>query len=75
MSKKRFVLPLDHYPTRMPLLDSFVAYMALDLYNAPGWVWGVAGTLLAMLWLGWLLLINQQETKPLPGYGEQKDKA
>lgn len=75
MSKKRFVLPADHCMTRPPLMSSVVLYMALDLYHAPGWLWGVMGTLMAILWIGWALVMWQQETKPLPGYGEQKEKA
>lgn len=30
-----------------------VLYMALDLYHAPGWLWGVMGTLMSVLWIGW----------------------
>lgn len=73
MSKKTFVFPADHYPASPPLLASVVLYMALDLYHAPGWLWGVIGTLMAFLWLGWGILRWTQETKPLPGYGKQKD--
>ena len=75
MSKKRFVLPNDHYTGKLPLLSSAVLYMALDLYHAPAWLWGVAWTLMALLWIGSVMVLWQQETKPLPGYGEQKDKA
>jgi hypothetical protein len=71
---KRVVLPIDHYIARPPVLSSAVLYMALDLYYAPGWLWGAAWTVMGLLWLAWVMLRLQQETKPLPGYGEQKDK-
>lgn len=72
--KKLYVFPHDHLPTRPPLIASILFYMALDVYDAPGWAWGVVGTLVFVLWVGWLILLLQQETKPLPGYGET-DKA
>lgn len=75
MKPKRFVLPVDHLPTRMPLGSSVLLYMALDLYHAPGWMWGVTWTLMAVLWIGWALIVWQQETKPMAGYGEQKENA
>lgn len=75
MTKKRFVLPADHLPTRMPLWSSVVLYMALDLYHAPGWLWGMTCTVMALLWIGWALVFWQQEPKPMAGYGEQKEKA
>ena len=75
MANKRFVLPTDHYSAKLPLLSSVVLYMALDMYRAPAWLWGVASTLMALLWVGCFVALWQQETKPLPGYGEQKDKA
>lgn len=74
MANKRFVLPNDHYIARPPLMSSVVLYMALDIYAAPGWMWCVLWTLMGLLWIGWGVCLWQQEVKPLPGYGEQKEK-
>lgn len=75
MPKSRIVFPVDHIPSRPPTISSLVLYMALDLYHAPGWLWGVTGTLMAVLWIGWIVTVQQQETRPLNGYGDQKEKA
>jgi len=74
MRKKHFVFPADHFFSRPPLLSSIVAYLALDIYHAPEWLWGVLGALMAAGWIGWAMLIWQQESKPLPGYGSHKTK-
>jgi hypothetical protein len=70
MKSKRVVIPVNHYPTRSPALATAVLYMALDIYKAPGWVWGVLGTLMAAAWIGWVITLRKQEEKPLPGYGD-----
>lgn len=71
--KKRNVFPGTHFPARPPILTTAVATMAADLYQAPGWVWGVSMTLLAILWVVWVVAVATQELKPLKGWGEQDD--
>ena len=68
---KRFIIPQTHFPVRAPLWQSVVLYMALDIYNAPGWLWGVMGTIAAILWIIFVMITWQEENKPLPGYGEE----
>lgn len=72
MAKKRVVLPLSHLPTKLPLLSSIVFYMALDLYQAPGWAWGVVGTIMAVTWIVWAIDALRQEDRDLPGYGNRE---
>lgn len=74
MKTKRIVLPADHFPTRPPTLMTAVAYMGMDIYGAPGWLWGAVGVVLGIVWLGWIVQLFREEVKPLAGYGEQKDK-
>ena len=69
---KRYVIPANQLPSRPPVMASALAYMALDLYGAPGWVWGVACTLFALLWVLWLVVLVEEEAKPLPGYGKTR---
>lgn len=45
------VISVKNLPARFPVLLTAVAYLYLDKYNAPGWVWGVSGTVLAILWV------------------------
>lgn len=72
MKKTIRVLPVNHFPTRPPILLTGVAYMALDIYKAPGWLWGVAATFGALAWLGWAVSAWREEQKPLAGYGSQE---
>jgi hypothetical protein len=69
MSKTRYVIPVDHLPARPPIVFTAVAFMALDLYDAPGVAWGVLGTVIALAWIGWAILVARQESKKMPGYG------
>jgi hypothetical protein len=67
--KKYVVIPWSHLPAKLPLVQSIVAWMALDFYGAPGWLWGVLGTLFAALWVAAIVAMGRQESRPLPGYG------
>lgn len=51
--EKRKVISSKNLLTRSPLLASIVC-LALDILGAPGWAWGVLGTLLAILWLAFI---------------------
>lgn len=69
MAKKIIVLPLDHLPVRMPLIPSIVFYIALDMYKAPGWLWGVVGSIMVLVWIVWAAMAWRQEVRPIAGYG------
>ncbi len=53
----------------MPVATTAITYLLLDRWAPPGWVWGVVGTLVLMLWLGALLIRWNEEPKRLNGYG------
>lgn len=59
-------------PMRCPLMGTFVWYLLLDRLGAPGWVWGVIGTLLACVWVAWIAAQFLNESQPLHGFGEIK---
>lgn len=44
------VISYKNMPVRLPVGGTCVLYLMLDRFQAPGWVWGVLGTLLAILW-------------------------
>lgn len=71
--KKNYVFPSDHLPMKPPVLLSAVLYMALDMYSAPGWLWGVCWTLMAIVWASFVLVAFAGKTKPLPGYGKRDE--
>lgn len=53
--KKSNVISWKNLPARLPWVSTAVAYLYLDKYNAPGWVWGMVITLFAILWILCLL--------------------
>lgn len=55
------VISYKNLPARAPILLTAVAYLYLDRYNAPGWVWGIVGTLMAFLWISYMLANYWQE--------------
>jgi len=52
-----------HLPSRMPLLHTAVAWLALDRFDYPPVASGVVWTLVAIVWLGWLVSFGMEETK------------
>ncbi len=46
-------------PTKLPGLTTLVVCLALDYWDAVGWVWGVAVTLLAIMWIAAIVDICQ----------------
>lgn len=49
MSKKYFIKH-SNLPPRFPLVGTVFWWMFLDYINAPGWVFGVVGTFLIIMW-------------------------
>ena len=47
---KKKVIKYNNLPTRIPLWSTIVAYLLLDKFNAPGWVWGAFGLLSVIVW-------------------------
>jgi len=48
----RSVLAWKNMPLRWPIGLSWLLYLTLDIYNAPGWLWGMAITLVIILFAG-----------------------
>lgn len=73
MGKNLYVLPYSHLPEKLPLVPSIVFYMALDMYHAPGWAFGVVGAFMTLAWIGSIVRLVRQQPLPMTGYGESKD--
>lgn len=54
MKTKKVISP-KQLPTRLPILLGCVLWLMLDRYAAPGWAWGVAGTIWGVLVLGFVV--------------------
>jgi hypothetical protein len=70
---RRVVLPRDAFPTRIPIWATLVLGLLLDRIGAPGWVWGVAGSVMLLLIGGAIYLVSIEDAKKLPGYGNVKE--
>jgi len=69
---KRKVIPLNNLQVKSPLLGLGVIYMAMDLYKAPNWSWGVYATLGFILVCNWLYRAFTEEPVDVQGYSDHK---
>lgn len=58
--KKTKVISYRNLPTKTPFWTMAVTYLYLDTYNMPGWVWGMAATLFAIIWIVAIVAITNQ---------------
>ena len=65
----RTVIPWNHLPAQLPTQTTALVYLLLEHFDAPGWVWGVVCTMLALIWVLAGLRMWTDKPKPLPGYG------
>jgi hypothetical protein len=49
--KTKKVVAYENLPARLPIWISLTAWLLLDRFKPPGWVWGVVGTIFAFLWI------------------------
>jgi hypothetical protein len=69
---KRKVIPLSNLQVKPPLLGLGVIYMAMDLYKAPSWSWGVYATISFILVLNWLYRAFTDDQVDVQGYSDPK---
>lgn len=55
------VLHPSQIPTRLPFISTWLAYMTMDLYDAPGWMWGMGWTLITLIWIIAVVAIWKQD--------------
>jgi hypothetical protein len=55
------VIKRKHLPTNLPLGTTAWSWLLLDRFEAGGIVWGVWGTMVALLWLASLLAIRDED--------------
>ncbi len=49
---KKRVIKRDNLPSKIPVFQMMTAYLMLDKFNATDWVWGVVGTIMAVVFIG-----------------------
>lgn len=60
MSSKK-VISYKNLPAKLPFFQTAVCWLALDYYQAPGWLWGVMATLFSILWIVGIYTVGTQE--------------
>ncbi|MBW9334569.1 hypothetical protein FEE59_13705 [Herbaspirillum sp. RU 5E] len=58
---KRNVISRKNLPVRLPMPLTISLGLLIDRLDAPGWVWGVAGTAMAIIWISAILLLAAEE--------------
>jgi hypothetical protein len=44
------VLKYSNLPTKLPIGSTAIAWLLLDRFKAPGWVWGAVGVIWLAIW-------------------------
>jgi hypothetical protein len=61
------VIAHKNLPVRPPVTASIAMWLFLDRYQAPGWIWGVIGTLMAFAWVLYFVGVWLQEQVDVVG--------
>lgn len=72
--KKRKVISHENMPARLPIFWTALCWLVLDRVGAPGWAWGVAGTLLVLAWIVQAIDIFRSEPVEIIKLGERGGK-
>lgn len=70
--KKRPVIKRESLQTTPPLLATMVWGLMLDRFHAPGYVWGILGTIVFILWIAYFSLLFTEEVRdPFQDWGKK----
>jgi len=58
---KHKVIAGKNLPAKLPIALSVALWLLMDRYHAPGWLWGVVGTVMAIYWILEIVGICTQE--------------
>lgn len=54
MNEQKFYISYKRMPPRIPLMATLFWWMFLDYTNAPGWLFGVVGTIMLFAWVAFI---------------------
>jgi predicted PurR-regulated permease PerM len=57
----RQVIGRRYLPAQLPIFQTLTAWLFLDRIHASGWVYGVIGTLLAVVWIACIYALATHE--------------
>jgi hypothetical protein len=49
--KKFKVISVKNLPAKLPLSSTLIAFLFLDRFHAPAWLWGALGSLYLIVWI------------------------
>lgn len=58
MKKKKVV---KNTPARLPISFTCLVYLMMDRFNASQLAWGIAGTIMAFIWVACIIAVSKQE--------------
>lgn len=59
--KAKKVVAYENLPARLPIWVSATAWLLLDRFKPPGWVWGVVGTIFVFMWIISIVELTREE--------------
>lgn len=58
--KPKNVLSRNSLPAQLPIMATAVAYLLLDKFQPPEWVWGAVGLFFVLVWIAAIRAILQE---------------
>jgi len=55
------VIARKNLPVRLPLFPTITLWLLLDKLQSPGYVWGIVGTLMALIWIAAIFMIIKEK--------------
>lgn len=71
MSKKNVRIKGTSLAPRLPVTFAIVWWLLLDRLDAPGWAYGVLGSVVVLAFTVWVMALWRCEFRDVPGFGEQ----
>jgi hypothetical protein len=66
------VIKSSSLPTRSPVGFAILFWLLLDRLGAPGWAFGVLGTLVFFMTVFWIVSFWTESKQDVPGFGEKQ---
>lgn len=51
------VIKQKYLPTKLPVVGTAFWIFLMHYYSAPGWVWGVTGTIFGIVWVSLIIVV------------------
>ena len=72
MSKIKKVIDQKNFPRKLPLHMTLTLWLTLKVFNAPEWVWGAVGGLMAIIWIFCLYELGTVDEEKVDIFNDDK---